>query len=190
MHLANAKSSINTSGFRAHISQNKTNKGYFFLLLHQMCILLSHGCLMLLVAVPPLSLFRQLEASSRRESWYLCWGFWTDHKQGELLPVPRQPATDTSTFTLNTLGKTRTGWDGGSHTYQVRLLCLNIINRGRRAASQSAPKASTFYRCSYPPPHPHNWSGKMFHLHLALESVPAIANCRSGSLLVPDWLGV
>lgn len=35
-----------------------------------------------------------------------------------------------------------------------------------------------------------NWSGKMFHLHLALECVPVIANCRSGSLLPPDWLRV
>lgn len=106
LHLATVKSKTNTCGIRAHISPNKKNKGYFFLLLPEMCILLSHGCLMLLVAVPPLSLFRQLEASSRRESWYLCWGFRTDHEQEELSSGRRQPATDTNFHSWHFGGKT------------------------------------------------------------------------------------
>lgn len=74
-----------------HILVRGRKTVFFFLLLPEMCIWLSHDCLMLLVAVPP-SLFRQLEASSRRESWYLYWGFWNGHKQEGLLSEPRQSA--------------------------------------------------------------------------------------------------
>lgn len=156
-----------------------------------MCILLSHDCLMLLVAVPPLSLFRQLEASSRRESWYLCWGFWTDHKQEELLPRLRLPATDTNTYIHSSLGIT-----GQVQTVSLRfnrwgVLCVFCIAQVLAGCVTNHFTNTHFPQSSSGCSSFSDWSGKMFHLHLALECVQMIARCRSGSLpLPPDWLRV
>lgn len=126
LHLAAVKSWTNTCRTQVHIYQNKKNKGRVFLLLPEMSALLSHGCLMLLVAVPPQPLFRQLEASSRRESWYLCWGFQTDHRQEGLLPGRRQHATDTN-FSSWLFRSKCTGSGKGPHKLQVR----PFVSRGR-----------------------------------------------------------
>ncbi len=127
-----------------------------------MCILLSHDCLMLLVAVPFLSLFRQLEASSRRESWYLYWGFQTDHKQEELLPGLRQPATIQTLFIV--LWEKWTGSDSGYQFNRWGFLCVFCVPQGLTGC---ITKCSTNTHSSFS-----DWSGKMFHLHLALECVP------------------
>lgn len=90
------------------------------------------------------------------------------------------------TFIHSALGKKQTGSGSGCQTGEAFSF---VSHKRRQAASQ---------KCSTNTHFPQNSirlllffsdrSGKMFHLRLALECVPVIANCRSRSLLLPDWL--